>query len=64
MVLDAATRRNLELTQTLRTTIGMAVALGARSHQPPWGRGYSARLEQPLLEQEPVERCLDAVAGL
>jgi DNA mismatch repair protein MutS len=66
MVLDAATRRNLELTQTLRNydRHGSLLWVLDRTKTAMGARLLRQWLEQPLLEQEPVERRLDAVAGL
>ncbi len=66
MLLDSATRRNLELTETLREKAKRGsllwvldktkTAMGARTL-----RGY---LEQPLIQKESVEERLDAVSEL
>jgi len=63
MLLDPATRRNLELVETLRTrsTEGSLLGVLDLTRTPMGGRLLRKRLLQPLLDRERLERRLDAV---
>ena len=63
MILDAATRRNLELTQTIRGQRGEGSLLGVLdvSVTPMGGRLLHRWLNQPLLDVGRLNRRLDAV---
>ncbi len=63
MMLDAATRRNLELTETLRERKTRGSLLGVLDHTltPMGGRLLRARLSQPLLDRAELEKRLDEV---
>jgi len=63
MVLDAATRRNLELTETIREGKTQGSLLGALdlTLTPMGGRLLRARLAQPLLDRAALEARLDEV---
>ena len=63
MILDAATRRNLELTQTIRGQRGEGSLLGVLdvTVTPMGGRLLHRWLNQPLLEVGRLNRRLDAV---
>ncbi|MDQ7030054.1 MAG: DNA mismatch repair protein MutS [Ardenticatenia bacterium] len=66
MALDAATRRNLELTESMgqgerRPTLLSILDL---THTPMGGRFLRRSLNQPLLSLEAIERRLDAVDAL
>ncbi|HEY74936.1 MAG TPA: DNA mismatch repair protein MutS [Thermoflexia bacterium] len=63
MVLDPATRRNLELTETLRERKIQGSLLGVldRTLTPMGGRLLRARLAQPLVDREAIEARLDEV---
>ncbi len=63
MLLDPATRRNLELVETLRTRSVEGSLLGVLdlTRTPMGGRLLRKRLLQPLLDRERLERRLDAV---
>lgn len=66
MVLDASTRRNLELTQTIRDGRSEGALLGVldRTMTPMGGRLLRRWLNQPLLQVEAINTRLDAVAAL
>ncbi len=63
MTLDTATRRNLELTETLRTGAVQGSLLGVldKTTTPMGGRLLRAWLHQPLLDVDVLNRRLDAV---
>jgi len=63
MILDAATRRNLELTETIRERKVRGSLLGALdlTLTPMGGRLLRARLAQPLLDRTELEARLDEV---
>lgn len=63
MVLDAATRRNLELVSTLRgdTRRGTLLSVLDRTVTAMGGRCLRRWLDRPLLEREPIEARLDSV---
>jgi len=63
MMLDAATRRNLELTETLRERKVHGSLLGVldRTLTPMGGRLLRTRLAQPLLDRAELEARLDEV---
>jgi DNA mismatch repair protein MutS len=63
MTLDAATRRNLELTETIRErkTRGSLLGVLDRTLTPMGGRLLRARLAQPLLDRAALEARLDEV---
>ncbi|MCS7040816.1 MAG: DNA mismatch repair protein MutS, partial [Caldilineales bacterium] len=63
MVLDAATRRNLELVETLREgqRQGSLLSILDRTRTPMGGRLLRRRLTQPLLDIAAINRRLDAV---
>jgi DNA mismatch repair protein MutS len=63
MTLDAATRRNLELTETLRERKTQGALLGVLdlTLTPMGGRLLRARLARPLLDRAEVEARLDEV---
>ncbi len=66
MVLDAATRRNLELTETIRgrQTRGALLGVLDRTITPMGARLLRAWINQPLLDCTRLERRLDAVDAL
>ncbi|NLD51523.1 MAG: DNA mismatch repair protein MutS [Clostridiales bacterium] len=66
MPLDAATRRNLELTQSLRaqTAYGSLLWLLDKTATAMGGRLLRSWVEQPLLERELIEERLQAVQAL
>jgi len=66
MTLDAATRRNLELTQTIRGRRAKGSLLGVLdlTVTPMGGRLLHRWLNQPLLDVEALNRRLDLVAAL
>ncbi len=66
MTLDSATRRNLELTQTIRTRSVQGSLLGVLDHTVTsmGGRLLRRWLSQPLLEIERLNRRLDTVEAL
>ncbi|HET90875.1 MAG TPA: DNA mismatch repair protein MutS [Chloroflexi bacterium] len=63
MTLDAATRRNLELTETIRERKARGSLLGVidLTLTPMGGRLLRTRLTQPLLDRSELERRLDEV---
>jgi DNA mismatch repair protein MutS len=63
MTLDAATRRNLELTETIRERQARGALLGVLdlTLTPMGGRLLRARLAQPLLDRAELEVRLDGV---
>jgi DNA mismatch repair protein MutS len=63
LILDPTTRRNLELTETLRERRVQGSLLGVLDHTqtPMGGRLLRARLAQPLVDRASVERRLDEV---
>ncbi len=63
LVLDPATRRNLELTETLRDRRVQGSLLGVldRTLTPMGGRLMRLRISQPLVDREAIERRLDEV---
>jgi DNA mismatch repair protein MutS len=63
MILDASTRRNLELTETIRDRSGGGSLLGVLdlTLTPMGGRLLRTRLTQPLLERAALEERLDRV---
>jgi DNA mismatch repair protein MutS len=63
MTLDAATRRNLELTETIRERKSRGSLLGVldQTLTPMGGRLLRARLSQPLLDRAELEARLDEV---
>ncbi len=65
MVLDEATRRNLELTASMRGGTAQGSLLGVldMTLTPMGGRLLRQRLNQPLLDVAAIEARLDAVAG-
>ncbi len=64
MTLDASTRRNLELTETIRTGSSQGSLLGVldKTITPMGGRRLRTWLHQPLLDVEALNRRLDDVA--
>ena len=66
MLLDSATRRNLELTETLREKQKKGSLLGVldRTKTAMGGRMLRKYIEQPLIDREGIERRLDAVEAL
>jgi DNA mismatch repair protein MutS len=65
MALDEATRRNLELTEGIRsgTVSGSLLGVLDATLTPMGGRLLRARLTQPLLDVAAINRRLDAVAA-
>ncbi|NLE99787.1 MAG: DNA mismatch repair protein MutS, partial [Anaerolineales bacterium] len=63
MALDAATRRNLELTETIRERRPQGSLLGIldQTLTPMGGRLLRTRLAQPLLDPQELEKRLDQV---
>ncbi len=63
MMLDSATRRNLELTQTLRdkSRQGSLLWVIDYTHTAMGGRLLRKWTEQPLIDKEQIEKRLDAV---
>jgi len=63
MTLDAVTRRNLELTETIRERLVQGSLLGVLdlTLTPMGGRLLRSRLAQPLLDREKLEDRLDKV---
>ena len=66
MLLDSATRRNLELTETLREKQKRGSLLGVldKTKTAMGGRLLRSMLEQPLIDKEEMERRLDAIQEL
>jgi len=66
MVLDSATRRNLELTRTIReeTKAGSLLWVLDRTRTAAGARLLKRWIEQPLLDTAAISRRLDAVEGL
>ena len=66
MLLDSATRRNLELTETLREKQkrGSLLWVLDKTKTAMGGRLLRSMLEQPLIEKEEMERRLDAIEEL
>jgi DNA mismatch repair protein MutS len=66
MLLDAATRRNLELTETIRgrTVQGSLLSVLDRTTTAMGGRALRRWVSQPLLDRARLERRLDAVQSL
>lgn len=66
MVLDAATRRNLELVRTIRDErkFGSLLWVLDKTRTALGGRLLKRWLEQPLLDKDAIERRLDAVEEL
>ncbi|MEI6502855.1 MAG: DNA mismatch repair protein MutS, partial [Armatimonadota bacterium] len=65
MVIDATTRRNLELTESLRGgKQGTLVALLDKTRTPMGARLLRAWLVQPLLDKRQIDRRLQAVENL
>ena len=66
MLLDSSTRRNLELTETLREKQKTGSLLGVldRTKTAMGGRLLRKYIEQPLIDREKIERRLDAVEAL
>ena len=66
MLLDSSTRRNLELTETLREKQKTGSLLGIldRTKTAMGGRLLRKYIEQPLIDKEKMERRLDAVEML
>ena len=66
MLLDSSTRRNLELTETLREKQKTGSLLGVldRTKTAMGGRLLRKYIEQPLIDREKIEQRLDAVEAL
>lgn len=66
MLLDSSTRRNLELTETLREKQKRGSLLGVldRTKTAMGGRLLRKYIEQPLIDKEKIEEHLDAVEAL
>ena len=66
MLLDTSTRRNLELTETLREKQKKGSLLGVldRTRTAMGGRLLRKYLEQPLIQKDKIEERLDAVEAL
>lgn len=66
MMLDSATRRNLELTETIRDKQKKGSLLGIldRTKTAMGGRALRAFIEQPLIDKERITERLDAVEEL
>jgi DNA mismatch repair protein MutS len=66
MALDAATRRNLELTETIRGRQARGSVLGVldRTHTAMGGRLLREWISRPLLDRERLNRRLDLVEAL
>ncbi len=66
MILDSATRRNLELTETMRDKQKKGSLLGVldRTRTAMGGRALRNMIEQPLIEKDEINKRLDAVEAL
>ncbi len=66
MILDSATRRNLELTETMRDKQkkGSLLSVLDRTRTAMGGRALRAMLEQPLIRKDEINKRLDAVEAL
>lgn len=66
MILDSATRRNLELTETMRDKQkkGSLLSVLDRTRTAMGGRALRAMLEQPLIKKDEINKRLDAVEAL
>lgn len=66
MLLDSSTRRNLELTETLREKlkIGSLLWVLDKTHTAMGSRMLRSYIEQPLIEKELMEDRLDAIEEL
>ena len=66
MLLDSSTRRNLELTETMREKQKRGSLLGVldKTKTAMGGRLLRSMLEQPLIDKEEMEKRLDAVEEL
>lgn len=66
MLLDSSTRRNLELTETLREKQKKGSLLGVldRTKTAMGGRLLRKYIEQPLIDRQKIEEHLDAVEAL
>jgi len=66
MALDAATRRNLELTETIRgqSTRGSLLGVLDATRTPMGGRLLRQWIHQPLTQRAPLEERLDRVGAL
>ncbi|MBR5361594.1 MAG: DNA mismatch repair protein MutS, partial [Lachnospiraceae bacterium] len=66
MILDSATRRNLELTETMRDKKKSGSLLGIldRTRTAMGGRALRAMIEQPLIEKDSINERLDAIEAL
>ncbi len=66
MLLDSSTRRNLELTETLREKQkrGSLLWVLDKTKTAMGGRTLRSYIEQPLIEREDMERRLDAIEEL
>ena len=66
MILDSATRRNLELTETMRDKKKSGSLLGVldRTRTAMGGRALRAMIEQPLIDKNDINERLDAVEAL
>ena len=66
MILDSATRRNLELTETMRDKKKSGSLLGIldRTRTAMGGRALRTMIEQPLIDKNEINERLDAVEAL
>ena len=66
MILDSATRRNLELTETMRDKQkkGSLLSVLDRTRTAMGGRALRSMLEQPLIRRDEINKRLDAVEAL
>ena len=66
MILDSATRRNLELTETMRDKKKSGSLLGIldRTRTAMGGRALRTMIEQPLVDKDDINARLDAVEAL
>ncbi|MCR5149341.1 MAG: DNA mismatch repair protein MutS [Eubacterium sp.] len=66
MLIDSATRRNLELTETLRDKKRKGSLLGVldRTKTAMGARKLRSYVEQPLLDKKMIEKRLDAISSL